>query len=394
MHKDTIARQAESALRTSLAAPDLHLIELRGDRPAEDEQREPWIPVKYGAATVEDWVGVVAAEAVFERQPGAASEALPLAVKVHPRQGAAHTLIPWIVREQHIALDRPYWQYRRAAEFEDAGAREAAIYRLAARMPALRRVLPRCYGVATERDAQGEEYAVFLEFLTDVSRLDATGASSDWPAAAIDEALRGAAGWHAAFWDSNAKTLAWAGPQPTTEDMLADTPLWRGLLDDARKRFPDIVTEAIWRRRHRLIDTIADWHAAKDRCSGTLAHNDFNQRNVGFRTNGFVALDWECAQRDIAQRDLVELLTFALLPTVERAWVDLHVEAHRAALIEAGIAAVDRAAWVAGFRAEIKVEAINRIALQLLFAAQFPLPYLARINATIERLLDLYGDGT
>jgi hypothetical protein len=38
-----------------------------------------------------------------------------------------------------------------------------------------------------------------------------------------------------------------------------------------------------------------------------------------------------------------------------------------------------------------KVEAIDRIALQLLFAARFPLAYLARINATIERLLDLYG---
>jgi len=28
--------------------------------------------------------------------------------------------------------------------------------------------------------------------------------------------------------------------------------------------------------------------------------------------------------------------------------------------------------------------------LQLLFAAQFPLAYLARINNTIERLLDMY----
>jgi hypothetical protein len=392
MHKDTIARQAENALRNALAAPDLHLIELRGNRPAEDEQREPWIPVKYGAATAGDWIGVVVAEAVFEHHPGAMPQTLALVVKVHPRQGAAHTLIPWIVREQHIALDRPYWQYRRAAEFEDAGAREATIYRLAARMPALRPVLPRCYGVATERDAEGEEYAVFLEFLTEVSRLDATGASTDWPAAAIDEALRGAAAWHAAFWDNDAKALAWAGPRPMTEDMLADAPLWRGLLDDARQRFPDVVTETIWRRRHRLIDTIGDWHAAKDRCPGTLAHNDFNQRNVGFRTNGFVALDWECVQRDIAQRDLVELLTFALLPDVERTRVDGHVEAHRSALIEAGIAGVDRAAWIEGFRAELKVEAINRIALQLLFAAQFPLPYLARINATIERLLDLYGE--
>jgi len=37
-----------------------------------------------------------------------------------------------------------------------------------------------------------------------------------------------------------------------------------------------------------------------------------------------------------------------------------------------------------------RVEAINRVGLQLLFGAQFPLAYLVRINATIEHLLDLY----
>jgi hypothetical protein len=39
----------------------------------------------------------------------------------------------------------------------------------------------------------------------------------------------------------------------------------------------------------------------------------------------------------------------------------------------------------------VKAEAIDRIGHQLLFAAQFPLPYIERINATIERLLDLYA---
>ena len=47
--------------------------------------------------------------------------------------------------------------------------------------------------------------------------------------------------------------------------------------------------------------------------------------------------------------------------------------------------------WIEGFRSELKVEAINRVGHQLLFAAQFSLAYLVRINATIERLLDLYG---
>jgi hypothetical protein len=137
-----------------------------------------------------------------------------------------------------------------------------------------------------------------------------------------------------------------------------------------------------------LIDTLADWHAVKDTLPSTLAHNDFNQRNVGFRPQ-VVVLDWEIMERNTAQRDLVELLTFVLPAAADRRAIDGHVEAHRAALVAAGVS-VDRDAWIEGFRCELKVEAIDRVGLQFLFAARFPLAYLARINATIERLLDLY----
>jgi hypothetical protein len=122
-----------------------------------------------------------------------------------------------------------------------------------------------------------------------------------------------------------------------------------------------------------------------------LAHDDFNQRNVGFRPD-VVVVDWELVERNVAQRDLVEMLTFVLPPSAGREQVDGHIEAHRLALVEAGVSTgTERDAWMEGFRCELKVEAINRVGHHLLFAAQFPLAYLVRINATIERLLDLYG---
>ena len=172
--------------------------------------------------------------------------------------------------------------------------------------------------------------------------------------------------------------------------MIADAPLWRGLLQDARARFPYMVSDKAWRRRHLLIDTLQRWHPAKDQCPATLVHDDFNQRNIGFRPD-VVVLDWELAQCNTAQRDLVELLTFVLPGDADRAAIDGHVEAHRRALLDAGVTkGIDRDQWLEGFRCELKVEAINRVAFQLLFGAQFPLAYLVRINATIERLLDLY----
>ena len=63
----------------------------------------------------------------------------------------------------------------------------------------------------------------------------------------------------------------------------------------------------------------------------------------------------------------------------------------RDALIKGGVSTgIERDAFFEGFRSEIRVQSINRVGLQLLFGAQFQLAYLARINATVERLLDLY----
>jgi hypothetical protein len=388
MHRALIAQQLELALRQSLEAPRLRLVDVVGQRPAVDESREPWIPIKYGPAGPDNWFGVVPVTARFERSPGAAAESLPLIVKVNPAEALTRTLIPWIIEQKHILLGRSFWDYQCAAEFDHTGPRESHVYQLASTTPAQRRVLPHCYGFAD--DAANGEHALFLELLTDLARLDATGAQAGWPPDAIDAALRAAAGWHAAFWDFADTDLAWAGPRPTTQAMIADTPLWRGLLQDAHARFPYIVTDQAWRRRHLVIDTLPRWHPAKDQCPATLVHGDFNQRNIGFRPD-VVVLDWELAQRNIAQRDLVELLTFVLPADADRAAIDGHVEAHRRALLDAGVSnGIDRDLWFEGFRCELKVEAINRVAFQLLFGAQFPLAYLVRINATIERLLDLY----
>ncbi len=385
MRRAFIAEQLESALRDSLEAPLLRLLALEGERPAIDETREPWIGIKYGPASPDEWFGVVPAVAHFERAPGRPTEGLKLIVKVNPRDGLARTLIPWIIDQRGIKLDRPFENYRASAAFDQTGAREYQVYALAPALSPLGCVLPRCYGRAI--DSATGEHALFLE-LVEAKRLDATGAQADWPAEAIDAALRALAGWQSVLWNADRARFPWAGPRALTADITADAPLWRALVDDGRARHPDIVTEAAWRRRHALIDNLPGWHPVKDGLPVTLAHNDFNQRNVGFRPD-VVVLDWELCQLNSAHRDLVELLTFVLPPHADRAEIDGHIEAHRTALIAAGVS-IDSDTWFEGFRCELKVEAINRVGFQLLFAAAFPLAYLARINGNIERLLDLY----
>lgn len=389
MQRQFIAEHLETSLRTALDAPGLRLSGLSGERPAVDEVREPWIGIKYGTQSPDAWFGIVPAMAQFTRVAGGKAERLDLIVKVNPRSGLAQNLIPWIIENKAIDLDRPYRDYRSAAEFDRTAAREFHVYQLAATgHTALSRILPGYYGAA--HDPESGEYALFVEKLGDVARLDAAGSTADWPIEAIAAAFKAAAAWQAEFWRADHKTLPWAGPRMTAVDMLADASLWRGLLDDAHKRFPDIVTMEIWRRRHQLIDSLDVWHPVKDRMPATLAHNDFNQRNVGFRP-GVVVLDWEIAVCNTAHRDLVEMLTFVMPAGVTRAQIDRLVMDHRDMLSALGIeSGLDRDLWMEAFRSELKAEAINRIAIQCIFEAAFPLIYFARINSNIERLLDLY----
>ena len=389
MRRHIITEGLEAALRVSLEAPNLRLLDLKGERPSADAVREPWIDIKYGPASPDDWFGVVPAVATFERAAGRHREALKLIVKVNPRLGLSRNLIPWIIGNKNIRLDRPYADYRSAAEADHTADREFHVYELAAGgCSALSRILPRYYGAID--DPMTGERALFMEELAGLSRLDASGARADWPIDAIRSAFSAVAAWQAEFWGVDHASMPWAGPRMTAADMRADESLWRGELNDARARFPDIITEGIARRRHRLIDTVDAWYPAKDQLPGTLAHNDFNQRNVGFRPD-IVVLDWELAQCNTAHRDLVEMLTFVLPSSASRADIDQLVDGHRTMLIAAGVTpGPDRDTWMEAFRSELKTEAINRIGMQYIFAAAFPLAYFARINANIERLLDLY----
>jgi hypothetical protein len=64
-----------------------------------------------------------------------------------------------------------------------------------------------------------------------------------------------------------------------------------------------------------------------------------------------------------------------LPPSVDRARVDHHVDTHRSALAAAGATSgIGPETWLAGFRCELAIEALNRVGFQLVFGAQFHLP--------------------
>lgn len=355
------AEEVVSGLQRLLGGePQLHI---------PDDTGQPWLTVKYGEDP-DDLYGVLKA------QVGGRA----VIVKVNPERGIGQTLIPWIIREQGIVMPGPYQDFTAAAEVSDTGRREPAAYRL----PALRDVLPTELG---RFEADGQT-ALVLEDLNPIEGLDASGAIERWPTEQIEAALRAAAGFHAA---TAGHDYAWTILRPSTRTVAGDAGLWQAILSDAAQRLPEVVTSDTLAQRLALIETITEWHPVKDAMPACLVHNDFNQRNVGFRDSGqVVVLDWELARVNTPQRDVAELLTFTL---DAHTGVDelLHLLAvHWQALSDNGLD-VDPDLYAAAAAAEFRVQSFDRVGMQLLFGAAFDLPYLMRINRTVDHLVRITG---
>jgi hypothetical protein len=382
MDRTIIEAGLAEVLRTAWQAPELVLEQVDEHRDRSAEAGQPWLEVKYGPSGRRAWHGVVPVTVTTRSTPGADPQRTKLAIKVNPVRGVGETLIPWIVERASIDLPRPYGSFRTTAEARATGEREVHLYELGQAVPALRAVLPPYLGRID--DPASGEHALVLGWV-ELDGLDASGAHLDWPPHRLEAAARAAACWHAALADHVAE-LSWAAPRPSTADRVADADLYAAVLEDAHRRFPEVVTDAMLRRRHALLDTLSSWHQVKDEL--VAAHNDYNARNVGFAGPRPIALDWEIARIDTPTRDLVELLTFGLGPGFDPDLFHTVVEAARSTLHEQGVP-IDAERWRDAVRAEVRVEALDRVGMQSLFETEFALPYFTRIQTTVERLLDL-----
>jgi len=349
-----------------------------------------WYHDKYRPPDPDDLCGLLPLDVTYN--VGGQTVSRRLLMKSRTHTGVGSGLIPSIIERSGLRFDRPYPDYRTVAETRFGGPQEIGVYRRQAEHESLERSLPRYFGdhVYEARD----EYVLLMEFVADTRLMNRGDDLAGWDASAIDAALTAVGAIHADWYGADDELAApdWLVPRPTTADVVADEPLWSGYVDASHAEFPSVVTADVWRGRHELIDAIPDWHPVRDELPQTLVHNDFNPRNVCFRGDGRPLIyDWELAMADVAQRDLVEMLTFSLMPDVDRVTADAHVEAHRRALEASLGAPIDVDEWLEGFRCMVRYEAISRIGMQLLFATQLDLPYVPRVSATVDRLVRLYG---
>ncbi len=378
MEQAQLRGAVEGWLRAARADPSLVVERVSPAAHVSAELAAAWRAEKYGDG--DGLEGVIPLDVVVRP-----SGTVPVLLKARTGAGLGRTLLPDWFERAGIRLSRPLETYGSMTEWLESREREIAIYRLQGAYPAFVEFLPRRLGdrVDTERN----EYLLLVERVEQPVLMDTGEDVSGWSVDRLETMVDAAAALHA-VWLGRTDELA-GGPWPTVgrdaAAVVGDRELWQQLIDCGRRHFPEIVDTETHAVCSKLVETLGEWYPPRDALPHTLVHNDLNPRNACFRDDGrALVYDWELAMVDLPQRDLVELLTFTLRPGLERAAVDSLIERHRAHL------GVDRDAWWEGFRIALRLEAINRVPYQWLFATAIELGYIKRITAAVQRLLREY----
>ena len=314
----------EAALREGLDAPSLQVLAIRAGERFADAFR--------GGESVQ---GPAALDVTIAEAPGAAERVLPVVVKA------------------------------------GIGTREVDAYRRLSGPAPTHGLLPAFYGA----QLAGEETLLVIERIQDPI-LQGTG----------DDI----AGWHPPMrWrmiDALAPIHARGlGQAPEADRTAPDAAELLGLVEAGRRRLPRIVTAEVQRVAAGLADTIGDWYPMGETLPRTLVHGDFTAPNLCFRADRTpVAYDWARAAWDLPQRDLVDLLASTLPPGFEQAALWEPIERHRLALGRAAGVELDREGWREGFRAQLRMGLLTRIAPRWGGPAT---PYLGRLTAVTTEIL-------
>ena len=176
--------------------------------------------------------------------------------------------------------------------------------------------------------------------------------------------------------------------------MMEMSTLWEALAEHAAEEFPDWMGPRELEAQLTLVQSLPDWWAELESMPRTLVHNDFNPRNLAFRTladggHRLCAYDWELATLHVPQHDLAELLCFVLPPSTELEVVDHYVEHHRMCLEKASGRMLDPVTWRRGYELSLWDLVVNRIALYTMAHTFRDYQFLDRILKTSRRLIDL-----
>lgn len=376
----TLRATVQKSLQLQHAAPDLRLVHWQE------------VPFDGGSSILSDiasirlgaGVGMRRYRAGYARPRADRGSMIDMVVKDKAQDVVMHGLITEVATLCDRELGRNFGRFESALGLRRCHLRELELYR--SPQPGFAHHMPRCYGVTTD-EGRGV-WSVAIEHLANAELIGAAEACDQWAPAHIEAAIRGAARMHAAWYGRQAelRSASWMAPEITAHDAVAMSPLWHSLARFSDSFFGPWSGGSLLALQSKFIGRIGQWWNELATMPGTLIHNDYNPRNLGFRREAggskvVCAFDWELARIGIPQHDLAELLCFVLPGNAGADQLSHWLDFHRTELESCAGVTVDPAAWTRGFVLALRQLAIDRIpyyALAHRFKPQAFLPGVVR----------------
>ena len=319
-------------------------------------------------------------------------------VKVKPLDDEVILMINSMATMCGGRLASSHARYKDLTGFKNCHLRELAVY--SQKDPRFIRHVPKIYHCYSNHER--EAYVVVMEKLENMELLNTANSPGVWQKQHIEAALKGIAEIHA-IWlgrEEELKSQSWLGQYPTANLMGRMKDLWESLIFHASEEFPEIITQGEKSAIINQIKSVEIWWQEIEKMPRTLVHNDFNPRNIALRPlpDGdwrLCAYDWELATLHLPQRDLVELLSFVLLPEVKEDEILHYSEVHRKALEKSSGIKLDKKLWDRGYNLCLRDYIINRIPMYLMAHTFRNYSFMERVVKVVRRLINqTIGDFT
>jgi hypothetical protein len=322
-----------------------------------------------------------------------AGSSVEVMIKVKPLDDEVIIMLNSMAAMCDARLAQEFNNFRNQIGFKGCHVRELAV--MAQADERFTRNSPRVYGVV--QDPEREAYVIVEELLRDMVLMDSADDTSDWTRQHIEAAIRGIAEVHSIWYgrEEELKQQPWMIDYPSAANMLEKSRLWELLGAHAREEFPEWFSEEDLAVFRHIVHATGDWWADIEKMPRTLIHNDFNPRNIAFRSTEsglqLCAYDWELATLHLPQRDLAELLAFTLVDPINPADIEHYIELHRHELERHSGQAIDAAEWRYGYKLALRDLLVNRMPMYMMAHTFRHYQFMERVYRTFRELLVLEG---
>lgn len=314
-------------------------------------------------------------------------------VKVKPLDEEVIIMLNGMAAMCDARLAHAFNSFRNQIGFRGCHVRELKV--MSQQDPRFVRHAPEVYGVLL--DPQREAYVLVEELLEGLELMDSADDTSRWSQQHIAAAITGIAEVHSIWYGREQQLLAedWMVDYPSASGMLEKQRLWELLGAHAREEFPEWIPEQHTELFNQIVANLEHWWPDIEQLPRTLIHNDFNPRNIAFRSGRdgpvLCAYDWELATLHLPQHDLAELMGFTLSADVTRSEVNDYLELHRGVLEQQSGHAIDPVQWRRGYVLSLMDLVVNRLPMYLMAHTFRHYGFMERTYATFYRLLEIEG---